>query len=115
MGNMYSRTTKGTAMRVNDLNALACEAAHRTFDLLAEDGLEPSLSAEDGSLVLRTEEGSAELLIVLGTRSTPLGVECARLVAASGIGEGSESIAAVMADTVVELVKAQVSEEIEED
>lgn len=98
-------------MRVNDLEALAREAAHRTFDLLAEDGLEPSLSAEDGSLVLRTEEGSAELLIVLGARSTPLGVECARLVAAPGIGNGSEDIAAVMADTVVELVKERVSEE----
>lgn len=103
-------------MRVNDLEALAHEAAHRTFDLLAEGGLEPSLSAEDGSLVLRTEEGSAELLIVLGARSTPLGVECARLVAAPGIGDGSMDIAAVMADTVVELVKEQVSEEeVEED
>ena len=103
-------------MRVNDLEALAREAAHRTFDLLAEDGLEPSLSVEGGSLVLRTEEGSAELLIVLGARSTPLGVECARLVAAPGIGDGSVDIAAVMADTVVELVKEQVSEEgVEED
>lgn len=103
-------------MRVNDLESLAREAAHRTFDLLAENGLEPSLSAEDGSLVLRTEEGSAELLIVLGARSTPLGVECARLVAAPGIGDGSVDIAAVMADTVVELVKEQVSEEgVEED
>ena len=103
-------------MRVNDLEALAREAAHRTFDLLAENGLEPSLSAEDGSLVLRTEEGSAELLIVLGARSTPLGVECARLVAAPGVGDGSEDIAAVMADTVVELVKERVSEEeVEED
>ena len=98
-------------MRVNGLEALACEAAHRTFDLLAEDGLEPSLSAEDGSLVLRTEGGSAELLIVLGARSTPLGVECARLVAAPGIGDGSVDIAAVMADTVVELVKERVSGE----
>ena len=103
-------------MRVNDLESLAREAAHRTFDLLAEDGLEPSLTAEDGSLVLRTEEGSTELLIVLGVRSTPLGVECARLVAAPGVGKGSEDIAAVMADTVVELVKEQVSEEgVEED
>ena len=103
-------------MRINDLESLAREAAHRTFDLLAEDGQEHSLSAEDGSLVLRTEEGSAELLIVLGTRSTPLGVECARLVAAPGIGKGSEDIAAVMADTVVELVKGWVSEEeVEED
>lgn len=103
-------------MRVNDLESLAREAAHRTFDLLAENGLEPSLSAEDGSLVLRTEEGSAELLIALGARSTPLGVECARLVAAPGIGDGSVDIAAVMADTVVELVKEQVSEEeVEED
>lgn len=103
-------------MRVNDLEALAREAAHRTFDLLAEDGLEPSLTVEDGSLVLRTEEGSAELLIVLGARSTAIGVECARLVAAPGIGKGSESIAAVMADTVVELVKERVSEEeVEED
>lgn len=103
-------------MRVNDLESLAREAAHRTFDLLVEDGLEPSLSAEDGSLVLRTEDGSAELLIVLGARSTPLGVECARLVAAPGIGDGSVDIAAVMADTVVELVKEQVSEEeVEED
>lgn len=103
-------------MRINDLESLAREAAHRTFDLLAEDGLEPSLSAEDGSLVLRTEEGSAELLIVLGARSTPLGVECARLVAAPGIGDGSVDIAAVMADTVVELVKERVSEEgVEED
>lgn len=103
-------------MRVNDLESLAREAAHRTFDLLAEDGLEPSLTAEDGSLVLRTEEGSTELLIVLGVRSTPLGVECARLVAALGVGKGSEDIAAVMADTVVELVKEQVSEEgVEED
>ena len=102
-------------MRVNDLEALAREAAHRTFDLLAEDGLEPSLSVEDGSLVLRTEEGSAELLVVLGTRSIPLGVECARLVAVPGIGKGSEDIAAVMADTVVEFVKVRVSEEVEED
>ena len=103
-------------MRVNDLESLAREAAHRAFDLLAEDGLEPSLTAEDGSLVLRTEEGSAELLIVLGVRSTPLGVECARLVAAPGVGKGSEDIAAVMADTVVELVRGQVSDgEVEED
>lgn len=103
-------------MRVNDLEALAREAAHRTFDLLAEDGLEPSLTAEDGSLVLRTDEGSAELLIVLGTRQTPLGVECARLVAALGVGYGSADIVAVMADTVVELVKERVSEEgVEED
>lgn len=98
-------------MRINDLESLAREAAHRTFDLLSEDGLEPSLSAEDGSLVLRTEEGSAELLIVLGTRQTALGVECARLVAAPGVGKGSEGIATVMADTVVELVRRQVSEE----
>lgn len=98
-------------MRVNDLEALAREAAHRTFDLLAEDGLEPSLSVEDGSLVLRTEEGSAELLIVLGTRQTVLGVECARVVAAPGVGKGSADIAAVMADTVVELVREQVSGE----
>lgn len=103
-------------MRINDLESIAREAAHRTFDLLAEDGLEPSLTAEDGSLVLRTEEGSAELLIVLGARSTPFGVECVRLVAAPGIGDGSVDIAAVMADTVVELVKEQVSEEgVEED
>ena len=103
-------------MRVNDLESLAREAAHRTFDLLVEDGLEPSLSAEDGSLVLRTEEGSAELLIVLGSRPIPFGVECARLVAAHGIGDGSVDIATVMADTVVELVKGQVSEEgVEED
>lgn len=103
-------------MRVNDLESLAREAAHRTFDLLAEDGLEPSLTVEDGSLVLRTEEGSTELLIVLGVRSTPLGVECARLVAASGVGRGSEDIAAVMADTVVELVRGQVSDgEVGED
>ena len=103
-------------MRVNGLESLAREAAHRTFDLLAEDGLEPSLTVEDGSLVLRTEEGSTELLIVLGVRSTPLGVECARLVAAPGVGKGSEDIAAVMAATVVELVKEQVSEEgVEED
>ena len=98
-------------MRVNDLEAFAREAAYRTFDLLAENGEEPSLSVEDGSLVLRTEEGSAELLIVFGTRSTALGVECARLVAAPGIGKGSEDIAAVMAGTVVELVKEWVSEE----
>lgn len=98
-------------MRINDLEALAREASHRTFDLLLEDGLEPSLTAEDGSLVLSTEEGSAELLIVLGTRSTPFGVECARLVAAPGVGDGSVDIAAVMADTVAELVKGQVSEE----
>lgn len=103
-------------MRVSDFESLACEAAHRTFDLLAEDGLKPSLTAEDGSLVLRTEEGSAELLIVLGVRSTPLGVECARLVAAPGVGKGSEDIAAVMADTVVELVRGDVSDgEVEED
>lgn len=102
-------------MRVNDLEALAREAAHRTFDLLAEDGLEPSLTAEDGSLVLRTEEGSAELLIVLGTRSTPLGMECARLVAAPGVGKGSEDIATVMADTVVELVKGSVCQDMAEE
>ena len=97
-------------MRVDYFEALAREAAHRTFDLLAENGEEPSLSAEDGSLVLCTEEGSAELLIVLGACSTALGVECVRLVAAPGIGKGSEDIAAVMADTVVGLVKLQVSE-----
>lgn len=102
-------------MRVNDLEALARKAAHTTFDLLAEDGLEPSLTVEDGSLVLRTEEGSAELLIVLGARSTAIGVECARLVAAPGIGEGSESIAAVMADTVVELVKESVCQDMAEE
>lgn len=102
-------------MRVNDLESLASEAAHRTFDLLAENGLEPSLSAEDGSLVLRTEEGSAELLIVLGTRSTAIGVECARLVAAPGIGKGSEDIADVMADTVVELVKESVCQDMAEE
>ena len=103
-------------MRVNDLESLAREAAHRTFDLLAEEGCNPSLSAEDGSLVLRTEDGSAELLIVLGACQTTLGVECARLVAAPGVGDGSVDIAAVMADTVVELVKGQVSEEgVEED
>lgn len=102
-------------MRVNDLESLAREAAHRTFDLLAEDGLEPSLSAEDGSLVLRTDEGSAELLIVLGARSTPLGVECARLVAAPGVGKGSEDIATVMADTVVELVKGSVCQDMAEE
>ena len=103
-------------MRVNDLESLVREAAHRTFDLLAEDGLEPSLSAEGGSLVLRTEEGSAELLIVLGERSTPLGVECARLVVAPGVGKGSEGIAAVMADTFVGLVSVRVSEVgVEED
>lgn len=103
-------------MRINDLESLAREAAHRAFDLLAEDGLEPSLTAEDGSLVLCTEDGSAELLIVLGARQTALGVECARLVAAPGVGDGSVDIAAVMADTVVELVKGEVSEEeVEED
>lgn len=95
-------------MRVNDLESLARQAAHRTFDLLTENGCEPSLSVEDGSLVLRTEEGSAELLIVLGARSTAIGLECVRLVVAPGIGKGSEDIAAVMADTVVELVKESV-------
>lgn len=102
-------------MRVNDLESLACEAAHRTFDLLVEDGLEPSLTAEDGSLVLRTEEGSAELLIVLGARSTAIGVECARLVAAPGIGKGSEDIATMMAHTVVELVKGSVCQDMAEE
>ena len=102
-------------MRVNDLESLAREAAHRTFDLLVEDGLEPSLTAEDGSLVLRTEEGSAELLIVLGARHTALGVECARLVAALGVGKGSEDIATVMADTVVELVKGSVCQDMAEE
>lgn len=102
-------------MRVNDLESLAREAAHRTFDLLVEDGLEPSLTAEDGSLVLRTEEGSAELLIVLGARSTAIGVECARLVAAPGIGKGSEDIATVMAYTVVELVKGSVCQDMAEE
>lgn len=102
-------------MRVNDLESLARKATHRTFDLLAEDGLEPSLTAEDGSLVLRTEEGSAELLIALGVRSTAIGVECARLVAAPGIGKGSESIAAVMADTVVELMKESVCQDMAEE
>lgn len=102
-------------MRVNDLDSIAREAAHRTFDLLAEDGLEPSLTVEDGSLVLRTEEGSAELLIVLGARQTVLGVECARLVAAPGVGKGSEDIAIAMADTVVELVKGSVCQDMAEE
>lgn len=102
-------------MRINDLESLAREAAHRTFDLLAEEGCNPSLSAEDGSLVLRTEEGSVELLIVLGARSTAIGVECARIVAAPGIGKGSGDIAAVMADTVVELVKESVCQDMAEE
>ena len=102
-------------MHVNDLEFLAREAAHRTFDLLADEGCNPSLSVEDGSLVLRTEEGSAELLIVLGTRSTAIGVECVRIVAAPGVGKGSEDIAAVMADTVVELVKGSVCQDMAEE
>lgn len=102
-------------MCINDLESLAREAAHRTFDLLAEDDCNPSLSAEDGSLVLRTEDGSAELLIVLGTRSTAIGVECARVVAAPGVGKGSDYIAAVMADTVVELMKESVCQDMVEE
>lgn len=102
-------------MRINDLESLACEAAHRTFDLLAEEGCNPSLSAEDGSLVLRTEEGSAELLIVLGARQTAIGIECACVTAVPGIGEGSVDIAAVLAGTVVELAKESVCQDIDEE
>lgn len=102
-------------MRINDLESLAREAAHRTFDLLTEEGCNPSLIAEDGSLVLRTEGGSVELLIVLGARQTAIGVECARIVAAPGIGEDSVDMAVQLAGIVVDLVREDVCQDMAEE
>lgn len=88
-----------------DIEQVTRKAVTNTFNTLIDEGYSPSMEFERNSLVIWTEDASAEFVAIINRKRTGFGEHVLSIEAVQGEGEGESYLAEMIADEFVEILR----------